>query len=67
MQKQEFEADALALERTGNVSAAVSALQKLTTQNTLPGFDQVDWGSTHPAVYKRIEKLRGHNAPPRAI
>ncbi len=67
MQKQEFEADALALERTGNVGAAVSALQKLTTQNTLPGFDQVDWGSTHPAAYKRIEKLRGQNVPPRAV
>jgi Zn-dependent protease with chaperone function len=56
--RQEFEADRMALEVTRNLDGIVSALTKLVQHSPMPYLAQVEDLSTHPALSRRIERLR---------
>jgi len=56
--KQEYEADRLALETTGDVSVAESALRKMAMGTSMPHMHDMDEQQTHPAMWRRIQKLR---------
>jgi Zn-dependent protease with chaperone function len=56
--RQEYEADRLALEVTGNLDAAESALRKSMFGWTMPHMHDIDDQSTHPAMSRRIDALR---------
>ena len=63
MRKQEMETDELAIQITRNPEAAISALMKMTQQNSLKGFDEVEFGQSHPKVSKRIEAIKAMRFP----
>ncbi|RYG32231.1 hypothetical protein EON81_21115, partial [bacterium] len=58
MRQQEFEADRLAVETTGDRAAALSSLRKITLNDASPGIHDTDMLS-HPAVAARLEAMRG--------
>ncbi|MBS1726801.1 MAG: M48 family metalloprotease [Armatimonadetes bacterium] len=57
-QKNEFKVDEAAVRLLRNKDAAISALTKVARQNGLPGFNDVDFMQSHPALAKRIERIR---------
>ncbi|MBI1331778.1 MAG: M48 family metalloprotease [Armatimonadetes bacterium] len=57
-QKNEFAVDEAAVRLLRNKDAAISALTKVARQNGLPGFNDVDFMQSHPAMAKRIERIR---------
>jgi STE24 endopeptidase len=56
MQKQELEADQLAVTATGDPKAAIETLRKITLNSSSPGVHDTDM-SSHPAVGARIAAL----------
>lgn len=56
--QREYAADRVALEVTRNFPAAVSSLQKMAKHSPLPFVHEVEDASTHPALSKRLERLR---------
>lgn len=56
--KFEYIADEMAVRITRDKDSAISALTKMTRQDGLPGFDEVDFLASHPTIAKRIERIR---------
>jgi Zn-dependent protease with chaperone function len=58
LRRKEYKADRTALEVTRNLGGIVSALTKLAQHSPMPYLAQVEDLSTHPALSRRIERLR---------
>lgn len=58
VRKYEYEADIAALTVTRNLPAAVSLLEKLAMTSPMPGSAEIETGSTHPAISKRIQAVQ---------
>lgn len=56
--KFEYVADEMAVRITRDKDSAISALTKITRQDALPGFDEIDFLASHPTIAKRIERIR---------
>ncbi|QYK53073.1 MAG: M48 family metalloprotease [Fimbriimonadaceae bacterium] len=54
--KQEFEADALAIQTTGNPLAAAESLNRIAVNSAFPGLMYFD-NPTHPSITKRTEAM----------
>ncbi|AIE87955.1 peptidase M48 Ste24p [Fimbriimonas ginsengisoli Gsoil 348] len=56
--RHELEADALAVQTTGDLSAAENTLSKLALGSPMPHMHELDELASHPALSRRIENLR---------
>jgi Zn-dependent protease with chaperone function len=57
-QKQEYDADEIAVRTTRHKDGAIRALIKMAEQNSLPGFEEVAFNRTHPKIGDRIARIR---------
>jgi Zn-dependent protease with chaperone function len=55
---REYASDRLMLETTRDLQSAISALTKLTKNSPMPHIHENEVASSHPAMSKRIERLR---------
>jgi len=56
--RQEYEADRLALETTGDYAVAESALRKMALGTEMPHLHDMDENRTHPALWRRLANLK---------
>jgi Zn-dependent protease with chaperone function len=57
-QKQEYDADEIAVRVTRHKDGAMRTLIKIAEQNSLPGFEEVAFTRTHPKIADRIARIR---------